>query len=284
MAKIIQFIHPGPEHSFDNNVNGLMHKNWNSDNHRRKFCHANGKYINVDNKNIDDEFMFWSEWEAPSFVNLTNQNSPLPKYLHLPYLPSDNNGNIIATGSQNTDPCVFGDYFKYFVCQQIRKNGKLTQMTNLDKGDLILFGSGKNKRFLIDTVFVVDETIDLINVESEYKVLSIDRYNNYSVSGCKIYKGKKFVKNEIYSFVPASKNYFGRIEVPRNSTLLLNNYITNNLTQGRKVSDVNQNTIEMVWAELKTLAQNQGLFLAHEVKWPDKIINGQNSINKFGKC
>ena len=72
--------------------------------------------------------------------------------------------------------------------------------------------------------------------------------------------------------------------MPNNSTLLLNNYITNNLTQGRKVSVVDQNTIQMVWEELKKITQNQGLLLAHEIKWPNKIINGQNSINKFGKC
>lgn len=284
MAKIIQFIHPGSEHSFDNYVNGRMHKNWNSDGHKRKFCKANGKYIDIYNKNNESEFMIWSEWESPSFVDLTRQNPPLPKYLHLPYLPTDINGNIIVAGTQNTDPCVFGDYFKYFICQQIRINGKLTQMAYLDKGDLIIFGSGKNKKFLIDTVFVVDNTIDDINVEQEYKVISINRCANYALSGCRIYKGKTFVENEIYSFIPASKNYFSRIEVPSDTTLLLNNYITNTLTQGRKVSIVDEDTVQKVWEELKTLTQNQGLLLAHKIEWPNKIINGQNPINKFGKC
>lgn len=273
MAKIIQFIHPGPEYRLDNYVDNRLHKNWNKDKHKRKFCKVSGEYINIDNKNGEGDFMIWCEWEPPSFIDLTKQKPPLPKYLNHPYLPTDINGNIIVTGTgkQNTDPCVFGDYFKYFLCQQIRNSGKLTQMAFLEYGDLIIFGSGKNKRFLIDTVFVVDNTINVGIVEQQYKVIAIDRCNNYALSGCKIYKGKTFLENNIFSFIPASKNYFGRIEVPINSTLLLNNYITNTLTQGRKVSIVDEVTIHKIWKELKMLTQSQGLLLAHKIEWPNKI-------------
>lgn len=282
MAKIIQFIHPGPEHSYDNYVIGRMHKDWNSGEHKRKFCEANGEYIGLDNKNNTGKFMFWGEWEPPSFVDLTNQDSPLPKYIHSPYLPINVNGNVVLTGTQNTDPCVFGEYFKYFVCQQIRTNGKLTQMAYLMQGDLILFGSGKNKRFIIDTIFVVENMIEVSNVEPNYGVISINRCANYASLGCKIYQGKAFSENEIYSFTPANKSYFSRLEVPTNAKLLLNNYITNTLTQGRKISEVNDVTIKKVWNELKSLTQNQGLLLAHKIEWPNKVIYGQSPINKFG--
>lgn len=281
MAKIIQFIHPGHEHSFDNHVNESMHKEWNSADHKRKFCKATGEYIGLDNKNDKGNFMFWGEWEPPSFVDLTYQIPPLPKYLHSPYLPIDDSGNIIVSGTQNTDPCVFGEYFKYFVCQQIRNNGRLTQMAYLDQGDLILLGSGKNGKFLIDTVFVVDIIIDVINTEPTYKVISIDRCAGYASSGCKIYTGKTYADNEIYSFTPANESYFGRIEVPSNAMLLLNNYITNSLTQGRKVSEVDAVTIQKVWNELKSLTQKQGLLLAHKIEWPHKIINKQTTTNKY---
>lgn len=284
MAKIIQFIHPGPEHSYNNRVSERMHKDWNSEEHKRKFCKATGEYIGIDNRNHKGKFMFWGEWEPPSFVDQTNQNSPLPKYIHSPYLPINVNGNIVLTGTQNTDPCVFGEYFKYFVCQQIRANGKLTQMAYLNQGDLILFGSGKNRKFIIDTVFIVDNTIEVSKVEPTYEVISIDRCVNYSSLGCKIYKGKAFSENDIYSFTPANKSYFGRLEVPPNAKLLLNDYITNTLTQGRKVSEVNEVTIRKVWNELKSLTQNQGLLLAHKIEWPHKIINGQSTTIKFGKC
>lgn len=297
MAKIIQFIHPGPEHGFDSHVNQRMHKNWNSNAHKRKFCNANGEYFGIDNKNHEGKFMFWGEWEPPSYVDLTPKNLSLPKYLHSPYLPINANGNIIVAGTQNTDPCVFGNYFKYFVCQQIRRNGKLTQMAYLNQGDLILFGSGKNGKFLIDTVFVVENTIQPINVEPTYKVISIDRCANYASLGCKIYKGKTFTENGIYSFTPANNSYFCRIEVPSNTNLLLNKYITNTLTQGRKVSNVNNNIIQDVWNELKTLTQSQGLLLAHKIDWPNIIINRQttqtnsanakivkNTIDKKGCC
>lgn len=268
MAKIIQFIHPGPEHSFDNYIYGKMHKNWNSGVHKRKFCMAKGEYIGVDHKNHKEEFMFWGEWEPTSFVAATNGASP--QFLHTPYLPINTKRNIIVTGTQNTDPCVFGDYFKYFLCQQITKKG-LTQLAWLNKGDLILFGSSKNSQFHIDTVFVIDGEVPISNVEPNYKVISIDRCVNYASSGCKIYKGKPYAESEIFSFTPAYKNYFSRIAVPSNTTPLLNKYITNNLTQSRKVSEVNDDAIQKVWNELKTLTQNQGLLLAHKIEWPNKI-------------
>jgi hypothetical protein len=56
------------------------------------------------------------------------------------------------------------------------------------------------------------------------------------------------------------------------------------LTQGRKVSIVDEVTVQKVWKELKNLTQSQGLLLAHKIEWPNKIINGQSPTNRFGKC
>jgi hypothetical protein len=285
MAKIVQFIHPGPEHGYDEIVKEKKHKKWNSNNHQRKFCRGNGNFIDENGNNEFGDFRFWGEWEPPSFVDTTGQKSPSPKFLHSPYLPVNISGKRIITGSQNTDPCVFGEYFKYFICQQIRSNGKLTQMSKMDEGDMILFGSMKNKKFTFDTVFVVDGTVEVFNVEPEYNDISINRIANYSSTGCKIFRGKTFQNNkDLFSFTPASYNCFERIEVPIGLPLLLNNYITHNLTQGRRVSVVDHETVQKVWNELKSITLNKGLFLAHKIEWPKNVCADQKDMNKSSKC
>ncbi|MGK4002197.1 hypothetical protein WMF31_06205 [Sorangium sp. So ce1036] len=56
---------------------------------------------------------------------------------------------------QNTDPFVFGDTFLYSCCKQVRRNGSATLLRKLQRGDVILFGSRLDGRFVLDTVFVV---------------------------------------------------------------------------------------------------------------------------------
>ena len=87
MLKIVQFTHPGSEHSHDKSNPKL--KSWNDSNHKRKFMVCNGEYI--DNEEVKKgEIMFWGEWEAPSIVSKF-ENKPdkfYPKFLHKPFLPT----------------------------------------------------------------------------------------------------------------------------------------------------------------------------------------------------
>jgi hypothetical protein len=276
MSKIIQFIHPGTEHSFDSRKGADLHKNWNSLEHRRKFLQSEGQYIEATGLNKQGCFKFWGEWEAPSIVERTGLQKPMPEFLHAPYIPVDVKGNIIISGTQNTDPCVFGEYFKYFLCKQIRKDGSLTQMANLNEGDMILFGACKNNRFLLDTVFIVDEVICLDGIEEEYKNISVDRYSNYAKTGCKIYKGKTFCGNidGCFSFTPASLNYFKRIELPHRLTPQVNKYITANLSQGLKGVNliINKSEVLKICKEIKDLCFASGCVLAYKIKWPQREI------------
>ena len=146
MPHIVQFTHPGLEHRPDKR-NG-DHKSWNRGCHKRKFMLADGMYVRGNEIN-EEKLLFWGEWEPPSKVEklLKSESKFFPKWLHRPYLP-----NILPTSRgyqesyQNTDPCVFGDSFKYFVCKQFKaKNGQLTKLAKLEKGSLILFGSTANQ-------------------------------------------------------------------------------------------------------------------------------------------
>lgn len=73
-----------------------------------------------------------------------------PSFLHEPYrtTPPD------LPNLQNTDPYVFGERFRYSNCRQNTKKGPL-RTQRLATGSVILFGSGLDGEFVVDTVFVV---------------------------------------------------------------------------------------------------------------------------------
>lgn len=168
MSRIIQFLHPGKEH---NNITGTV---WNCGNHKRKFLRKKGSYLkDLTTKPIDDIVYFWGEWEAPSKVTPTKQNnSNFSKNIFEPYCTSS-----LPKNSVNTDPFVFGNQFYYCTCKQ----GHYPSLRDLEKGDILLFGSKKDNYFILDTLFVVKDW-------KEYKKIDIkdlkSKYNNvfYDVS------------------------------------------------------------------------------------------------------
>lgn len=160
---IVQFIHPGKEHDNFNLVHGVPTTPWNdiSKKHRRKFLVSRGEWVSPSGDTVDgqwargeDDLMFWGEWEPESEqdprgaqIQGLDGEDGRPKFLVKPYWRS----REVYEGLHNTDPFVFETSFKYLNCLQ---NGR---MTNLPIGSMILFGSEdrRNRRFTIDTVFVV---------------------------------------------------------------------------------------------------------------------------------
>jgi len=151
----VQFIHPGGEHKPDDGDC----KGWNTGRHARKFIQNCGKYVDATAPGgvREDDLVFWGEWEPESTVS-RRIAAPLPHGPHWVYQPYY--GTPPKEWAQNTDPFVFGDHFLYSNCLQRTKFGP-TQMTTLDRGSVILFGSciGKTE-FVVDTVFVVDRWIN----------------------------------------------------------------------------------------------------------------------------
>jgi len=160
MPDVYQFIHPGPEHGEDR----PGFKGWNRGDHRRKFLRSRGRYVpRLGAPAIDEELVFWGEWEPESEVETIVRPLPGgPQWLHRPYYVrparySPAPGVVL----QNTDPFVFGDRFQYTFCRQLRRHRKEgpyfpTGLRNTTPGSLILFGSAKKGLgFLLDTAFVV---------------------------------------------------------------------------------------------------------------------------------
>jgi hypothetical protein len=163
----VQFLHPGPEH--DVRSPGIYP--WNTaGKHRRKFLRSPGTYLDARGKTVEDELVFWGEWEPQSEASRLEKTETLePQWLHRPFYEPR------AAWAQNTDPFVFGDHFRFSICQQHRGGPRPTQLAKLLPGSVILFGSGLGRAFRLDTVFVVGEGAvehhrnDLPTVDSVYE-------------------------------------------------------------------------------------------------------------------
>jgi len=224
----VQLPHPGKQKPFSllngyRNVEGKNIREWNNDSpkHYRKFLKNNGEYINniSDPNSKNAELFFWGEWEGNSFFTPFESNKNmdhriLPNGYHEPF------HSIKIRGNQNTDPYVYGEFFKYSICKQ------QGQMKKLDPNSLIIFGSvfPSLKKFYIDTVFVIKDYEISINVQAtggngysqvyiEETLEQLEQYlgSTRSVNDHKIYHSQTWWDNkEYFSFVPCKLNHEGK--------------------------------------------------------------------------
>lgn len=214
--QIVQFNHPGRE--FDvvgmGNASAIGNNRfevpWRRTNdrhtgHARRLAQSEGTYIDCSGNICNAPLAFWTEWEAETTALRigSNRNFGMANYVHFPKYPKAVDGAPIRcnemgarngddAGYMNTDPCVFGDTFKYAVCHQ-RLNGR---MRRLSPRSLIVFGSYHNAEFYLDTVFVTSEeridytleTVDSINCSDAYKNLTLRRVNGQYT----FYRGVKY--------------------------------------------------------------------------------------------
>ena len=143
MPKIVMFPHSPKEYQVPRqccqNGNGVC--GWNMGKHRRRFLLREGDYVDVANAlQTKTDLLFWSEWEANTRVTrlhpAVGQN--LATWLYEPQYPipcPHPVGNDDTHCCQNTDPCVFGDSFKYAVCRQPR-----ARVSSAMPGDFALTG------------------------------------------------------------------------------------------------------------------------------------------------
>jgi hypothetical protein len=168
-VSIVQFPHPGREH-----VPLGSHMGWNRDSHARKFISCRGAYLGEHGEPVQDDLVFWGEWEAQSRVVRRWDRAPgLPTVLHEPYWSPPSG----EAEWQNTDPWVFGDHFLYSNCKQHTDNTparRPSALQSLRRGSVILFGSGKGGHFVLDTVFVVAGVLGRFVPASDTSHLPID--------------------------------------------------------------------------------------------------------------
>lgn len=157
---LVQFLHPGGEHSESSG------QEWNTGKHQRKFMRVEGKYLEpLDSyhEQKSDTIVFWGEWEPPAeYIKSFPENEDQePNHLFSPfgsYQEIIDKTETQVDQRKDTDPFVFGDQFLYSICQQNRNTGP-THLQELDEGSVILFGSHKSGYFILDTVFVVADAI-----------------------------------------------------------------------------------------------------------------------------
>lgn len=309
MPHVIQLLHPGKEHTFDKTEKYPL-KNWNVGEHKRKFVKYPGKY--VENGEIKtDNLLFWCEWEPPSIVGKTLINNykkiPLEKinnYSDFPKFRHDELFFYKTNGGENTDPCIFGSLFKYGLCKQSRYNKQRgihypTQLTNLDNGSIILFGSYKknkqteDKLFVIDTVFVVNDGLeyntgsDLKNsndsrITPQYHEI-FTRFVDYNNVSRRLYFGATYTNQvgDMYSFVPAKlynekDSDFG-FERPN---LVINKIISPGLNSNFKSTEMSLKNCKAIWDEIVIQIEAQGLIKAVNFATPKEIQQEEQLTGK----
>lgn len=146
---VVQFPHPSQEHRVPGNSGTMA---WNTNSHARKFLTAPGRARLEDDSEIEDELIFWGEWESESNYRRLSRNPPpgQPTVLHDPFWIDPEDGPF----RQNTDPYVFGDCFRYSNCKQSLA-GRASWLQSMAPGSVVLFGGSTHDRFFIDTVLVV---------------------------------------------------------------------------------------------------------------------------------
>ncbi len=186
--KSLFFMHPGKDESVSDETGYVE---WNNKKHNRKFLEAI-----LEN---EQKIYFWGEWEPPSIKDKNTQ-------IHRPVF-------IMPPAFQNTDPFVFGGIFLYTVCRQPR----CKILRNLGKDSIIYFGSNIKRKFVLDTVFVVDDFINYKNekeliiklkeksrdVPKEYFEITIRRIIDNKTE-FRLYFGQMDKSKIPYSYIPCS--------------------------------------------------------------------------------
>ena len=276
----VQFLHPGSEHTPDRNNQNYI--SWNQNAHKRKFMKNPGIYLK-DNSKITSDLVFWGEWEPQSDViqKLKAEKKGEPKYLYQPYFSVPQHNQFL----QNTDPFVFGDNFYYVCCRQATKRG-FTQLRFLESGSVILFGSCLNKKFILDTVFVIDRYYEIESLTQISQYVS-DTYVDVTLrhilnctppspSRCntnqnfRLYVGATFDNpiNGMFSFFPCLPHRdrinqgFSRpvIEIP--------NVISDLKNQGYKLT--RNGNLRQLWQHTKNQVKQAGLEIGIHSELPPK--------------
>jgi hypothetical protein len=285
MAKLkVQLNHPGNQKPFKlgkgySLLNQKIYREWNCGNHFRKFILNDGLYITdiSDSEPKKSDLYLWGEWEGISFFEpLINPNYRiLPNGIHKPIHSNYQNG------TQNTDPYIYGEYFKYATCKQ---TGLLN---NLSENSLVIFGSTYPSlgKFYIDTVFVVksfERAVDVCsnsgkNYTRTYKEQTLEKLNTEYLgpnpsTKKKLYHGKTWFENLSYfSYVPcklkSEVSGFERMYISLNNPVL-------NLSRNATGKSFLQNCLlspEEVWNLITLEALKQGFVLGIKFSEPDLI-------------
>jgi hypothetical protein len=262
----VQFPHPGSEHKLEGPEMGWSRRK----NHARKFLKADGRYLENGTVRVGS-FSFWGEWEPPSrMVEPLDSHLPgWPRCLHEPLLevPHDHEWR------QNTDPLVFGEHFLYSNCKQAH-NEKLRRPR---AGSIVSFGSrkkgvGGDFEFVLDTVFVVGETVGEFTVDSSTDLdcppwvqdvvfEPLRRDPKRPTTKFRLYRGRTYdeAASGPFCFVPCRPYERGGSAFPRPTIQLDRRWINPNLPMGAKATKATKSELSDLWHEIARQVNAAGL-------------------------
>jgi len=300
--KIVQFIHPGHEFPVSD-VNsecrddGEFDVMWSTEqSHHRRLVRHHGSYVDDRGTEQTGDLAFWTEWEGPTVASkiFGARGRVLSHFVHKvkhPTLPGGAGilqgrcGNVDCScpadddGPLNTDPCVFGNSFKYALCQQ-SEGGVLR---TLEDGSLIFFVSRIAGTYYLDTTFAVGtERIDyssdntaVVDCSDEYRALTLDRIP--CGQQFTFYRGKRFANMQDipFSFTPAkiwrndaSVGVRCCLDVNGINAVAGTEVFSVGLKQKFKTTDANQDVIRNVWNEIVQQVRRNGFVLGVHFPMP----------------
>ena len=305
---VVQFMHSGNEFLMSKckhtpspitRADGALLVPWSrEENHFRRLVQHDGWYVDKSGDYKKGHLAFWTEWEAMTiawplgtdkdffkahFVHEIQCPSTVPGTAHCGKNPSG------SYGYQNTDPCVFGETFKYSNCHQSAR-GDLRRMK---PGSLVVFGSYKEDKqrgkevFCLDTVFIGGDVaydystnnVDDVSCSEWYKDLTLRRLpsgKNFTFYRGATCRQKVNLANVLFSFTPAK--LCDGVCVPRERCVLddiksLNRHLCtavfNRGNQGFHAEEANRNEIKAVWDDIVQQVMEQDFVLGVHFGWPN---------------
>ena len=246
----------------------------------------------------------WGEWEAPSELlrELSQPHSSgYPRYLWSPYFIELPGG---YEGLHNTDPFIFGERMLYTNCKQ----STFPVLRRLDRGSVIAFGSMKNYRWILDTVFVVADSVEYTAPEARIaladhasdvflEVTAGPLTDNEETGLLRFYRGAtpEYPVDGMFSFFPAMIAGGSR-GFERPDIYLPKAYFTETFRRGVKSScDLAPSTLVGIWESLVEQVLNAGLVLGTHAALPERRvpprkgasrdrISGGPPSSKNGRC
>jgi hypothetical protein len=227
--------------------------------------------------------LFWGEWKPESKVQrIERRDDDGPRFIHEPcyVVPKS------YKGLQNTDPFVFGEEFLYGFCKQ----PTFRQLSNLEPGSVILFGSCKDNEFVLGTLFVVgnrhpidhSSVNDLVGrVSRQYMEVTVFPWHKNAAKGracagtssqkCRLYFGARpdNAVHGMYSFFPcqpyqAESGGFARPKID------LKRVVNPKKCAGVKYqSDLGLDEMKLLWDKVVEQVKEQGLALGVYAKMPE---------------
>jgi hypothetical protein len=238
--------------------------------HKRKFIEHSGAYVEELNhfQSNKNTLRFWGEFEGHSRFELLEAADAVPYWenpcaLHRPFFC------LQGMQDQNTDPWVFGESWYYAICQKAR-------LRNIEPGDIVLFGSEFGDAFYMDTLLVIQDSVEArwevfepAYRESTLLHLGVSEHQKGTFP---VHRALKHADSaSLFSFVPAHLPESRLRSRPRIDTIALGLKKPGARTGAFSRQLFPYEQIDLIWNTIATQVLHQGLVLATDFEAPVEL-------------